>query len=234
LGPYGKDYGALLEARLNQAYLSKETDKFEVLNFAVYGYTVLQMMDVALDEAGRFHPDVYMVALTSLELMPKAGWPTHIGRLVESGTDLKYGFLRDVVAKAGLRPTDHLPIMRSKLSPYLFPVMHWALEQIRDRAASQGARMIVVLMAVPIDPKLTAADLTRLHQATDGLGVPVIDLRDTYQSVNLNEVQVEPGVDIHPNAKGHQLMFEDLLAKLHAQPDAWAAVAGPAPAAPTR
>jgi hypothetical protein len=229
LGPYGRDYGSLLEERLNQAYRSKEIDKFEVLNFAVYGYTVLQMMDVALDKAGRFHPDVYVVALTSLELMPKAGWPTHVGRLVASGTDLKYGYLRDIVAKDEVRPADHLPLMRLKLTPDLFPVMRWALGQIRDRAASEGARMIIVLMAVPIDPKLTVADMTRLHQGTDGLGVPVIDLRDAFESVNLNEVQVEPGADIHPNANGHRLMFENLLAKLRAQPDAWSAVTGTAP-----
>jgi len=231
LGPYGRDYGALLEDRLNQAYHSPEVSKFEVLNFAVYGYSIIQMMDVALDKAPLFHPDVYIVAVTHLELIPNAGSRTHIGRLLGSGTDLKYAFLRDVVARAGVRPADHLPVIRNKLAPYLFPVARWALEQIRDRAASQGARMVIVLMAAPIDPKLTASDFDRLHKATDGLGVPVIDLRDTFQSVNLLDMQVDPRADIHPNAKGHRLMFENLLAKLQAQPQAWAAVIGTEPEA---
>jgi hypothetical protein len=230
LGPYGCDYGALLEDRLNKAYLTKRIDKFEVLNFAVYGYSVLQMMDVALDKAPLFHPDVYLVALTNLELLSKSGWITQVGRLLGSGTDLKYDFLRDVAARAGVRPTDHLPIIRIKLRPYLFPVITQALERIRDRASSQGAQVVVILLATPIDPQYTASDFNSLHKATDGLGVPVIDLRDTFQSVDLNDVQMDPRVDIHPNVKGHRLMFENLLAKLQAQPRAWAAVAGTAAA----
>lgn len=226
LGPYGHDYPALLEDRLNRDYVSPEVRKFELLNFAVYGYSVLQEMDVALDKAGEFHPDVYVLALTHLEFIPRAGWRTHIGRLLWSGTDLKYPFLRDVVAKAGVHPTDRLPTMRIKLAPYSQAVTRWALEQIRDAVASRGARMIVILVAAPIDPNIAVADFNRLHQMADGLGVPVVDLRDTFQSQNLYDLQVVPRTDIHPNAKGHELIFQNLLAKLRAQPDAWSALVG--------
>lgn len=227
LGPYGHDYPALLEERLNQAYLSPEVQKFELLNFAVYGYSVLQEMDVARDKAAPFHPDVYLLALTHLEFVPRAGWRAHIGRLLWSGTDLKYGYLKDVVAKAGVHPTDHLPTMRIKLAPYSPAVLHWAVEQIRDSATAQGARLIVVLVPAPIDPNIAASDFNRLHQMADGLGVPVIDLRDTFQGRNLYDFQVVPRTDIHPNLQGHKLIFENLLAKLRAQPDAWNALTGP-------
>jgi lysophospholipase L1-like esterase len=116
--------------------------------------------------------------------------------------------------------------MRTKLAPYTVAVTRWALEQIRDAVASRGARMIVVLLAAPIDPNIAIADFNRLQQMAGGLGVPVIDLRDTFQSRNLYDLQVIPRTDIHPNAKGHQLIFQNLLAKLRAQPDAWSALAG--------
>jgi hypothetical protein len=226
LGPYGHDYEALLEQRLNQAHLTPETQAFQVLNFAVYGYSIVQMMDVALEKAPQFHPDVYVVAMTHLEVMPKAGWRTHVGRLVVSGTDLKYDFLRTVAAQAGVRPTDHLPTVRMKLKPYFRQVVRQAVERIRDHAASQGARMIVVLVPAPIDPNFSVSDFNTLHQSIDGIGVPIVDLRDTFRSVNLSDYQVVPREDIHPNGRGHEMIFGNLYDKLRAQPEAWAAVAG--------
>lgn len=226
VGPYGLDYEALLEARLNQGYVPPELRRFQLLNFAVYGYSVLQMMDVAVEKAPKFRPDVYMVALSELEVDRKAGWRTHIGRLVVSGTDLKYDFLRHVVSQAGVQPSDHLPTIRTKLAPFFLPVTRWALEQIRDHAASEGAQMIIVLVPAPIDPDFIAADFNRLRPAVDSVGVPVIDLRDTFRSVNPDDVRVDAAKDIHPNARGHAMIFENLWNKLQAQPDAWAALAG--------
>ncbi len=73
VGPFGQDYVALLEARLNQANTTPEIQRFEILNFSVYGYNILQMMDVALYVAPKFHPDVYLVALTHIQAGGKEG-----------------------------------------------------------------------------------------------------------------------------------------------------------------
>jgi hypothetical protein len=226
LGPYGHDYETLLEGRLNQTGVTPDIQRFQIFNFSVYGYSVVQMMDVALDKAPQFRPDVYLVVLTNLEAMPKGGWRTHVARLVLSRTDLKYDYLRGVVAKAGVTPTDHLATIRFKLAPFFVPVTRWALEQIRDRAAAQGAQMIVVLMPAAIDPNNTASYFNRLRPAVDGLGVPVIDLRDAFRSVNMEDVQVDPKSDVHPNVRGHEVIFESLYAKLRAQPAVWAALTG--------
>jgi len=226
LGPYGKDFGALLEQKLNQTDLTPDVRKFELLNFAVYGYSMVQVMDVAIDRVPKFHPDVYLVALTRLEFMSKAGWRTHVGRLVESGTGLKYPYLNEIAGKAGVEPTDHLPVIRLKLAPYSRTVTTWALQQIRDHAAAEGAKMIIVLVPAPIDPEINARDMDVLHSAVDGLGVPIIDLRDTFAFGNLEDLQVVPKSDIHPNVRGHEMIFENMYAKLRAQPAAWSALTG--------
>ena len=81
--------------RLNQANLTPETQRFEILNFSVYGYNVLQMMDVALYVAPKFHPDVYLVALTHIQAGgKKASTALHLARLELEGVDLKYDFLQ--------------------------------------------------------------------------------------------------------------------------------------------
>ena len=226
LGPYGQDFIRLLEDRLNQVAVTPDIQKFQILNFAVYGYSVLQMMDVALEKAPRFHPDAYLVALSNLETMSKAGWPNHVARLVESGTDLKYPYLRQIPAQAGVRPKDRVSVIRLKLEPYRGEVMRWALKRIRDQAASEQARMIIVFVPAAIDPKFSDADFDKLHGAVDGLGVPVIDLRDAFSAVKLKDVQVIPTKDIHPNVEGHQLIFNDLYARIRANPQAWAILAG--------
>jgi hypothetical protein len=222
VGPYGHDYAALLEARLNRDCRTPEIRNFQVLNFSVPGYVLFQEMDIALEKAPKFHPDVYIVALTSQEI---SGSRRDIAKLLENGTSLKYDFLRKEVEAAGIRPTDHRPVMVLKLLPYFHPMVRWALQQIRDHAAKTGAKLIVLLVPAAIDPATTASDFDDIRQGTDGLGVPVIDLRDTFRSANLNEIQVIPGSDVHPNARGHAMIFDGLYQQLRAQ-GVWAALAG--------
>jgi lysophospholipase L1-like esterase len=68
--------------------------------------------------------------------------------------------------------------------------------------------------------------MSSIRPELDALGVPVVDLLDTF-AVNLNPAPFAayPG-DVHPNARGHALIFENLYKGLHAQPQAWAALAG--------
>ncbi len=217
VGPYGHDYGALLEEHLNQDYVTPEIQQFQILNFAVYGYGLVQEMDVALEKAPKFHPDVYMVTLT--QLLVNQGWSGHIIRLILNRSDLKYDFLRQVVAQAGIQPTDHLREVSDKLAPYRLQIERWALEQIRDHAAAEGAQVVFLLLPVPIDSTIVNAEFKEIVPTIDGLGVPVINLRDAFASSrNLAELQVDPGVDIHPNARAHEILFENLYRKIQADP----------------
>ena len=176
-----------------------------MLNFSVYGYSILQMMDVALDKASKFQPDVYLVAMTNLEVMPGAGWRTHVARLVASRSDLKYDYLRAMATQAGVQPTDHLPTIKKKLGPFFLPVILLRALSSRSGIAlpRQGAQMIVVLVPPPINPEFSVSDSSHsLHRAVDKAGVPVIDLRDTFASVNLRDFQVVPGEDVFIRTRG--------------------------------
>jgi hypothetical protein len=219
VGPFGNDYEALLEVRLNQAHLTPETQRFEILNFSVYGYNVLQMMEVALYVAPKFHPDVYLVALTHIQAgRKKASTGLHLARLKLEGIDLKYDFLRQVDAQAGLQPSDHLNAMMRKLAPFHFQMTQWALERIRDHAASEGAQMIIVLVPAPIPADIEAQAFDDIRPTVDRIGVPVIDLRETFKFKSVANLQVEYGVDVHPNARGHQIIFESLYQQIQQDP----------------
>ncbi len=227
VGPFGHDYVALLEQRLNQANLTSETQHYQILNFSVYGYNVLQMMDVALNIAPQFHPDVYLVALTHIQAGgKKASTALHIARLELEGVDLKYDFLRQVAAQAQLQPGDHMKMMMRKLAPFHFSMTKWALVQIRDHAAAEGAQMVIVLVPAPIPVSVEAQAFDDIRPTVDSIGVPVIDLRNTFSSQPIEKLQVEYGVDVHPNQRGHEIIFESLYRAIQQDPKFSASLLG--------
>jgi hypothetical protein len=226
VGPYGQDYIAKLEERLNQNCRTPEIQSYQVLNFSVYAYSILQMMDVGLNKAPLFHPDVYVFAITDLEAMETMGWRTQVGSLLISGTDLKYDYLRHVVADSGLQSTNHLPTIRRRLKPYILPVQRWAFQQVKDKADSEGASMAIFFIPAPLPSDFINSDFDSFREAALPIGVPILDLRDTFNSVSLSSIEVDPEADIHPNARGHAMIADNLFAKLQAQPGAWLALAG--------
>jgi len=227
VGPFGHDYVALLEERLNQANLTPEIQRYEILNFSVYGYNVLQMMDLALYVAPKFHPDVYLVTLTHIQAGgKKASTALHLSRLVLEGIDLKYDFLKQVATQASIQPSDHMNALMRKLSPFHFQMTRWALEKIRDQATAEGAQMIIVLVPGPIPPDVEAQAFDDILPTVDSIGVPVIDLRDTFRGKNLANLQVEYGVDVHPNQQGHEIIFESLYRAIQQDPKSSAALLG--------
>ena len=158
--------------------------------------------------------------------MDTLGWRTHVGSLLTSGTDLKYDYLRKVVADTGLQSTNHMPTIRKRLKPYVLPVQRWALQQVKDKAATEGASMAILLIPAPLPADFVNADFDAFKEAAMPVGAPIIDLRDTFSSVSLSTIEVDSNSDIHPNALGHAMIADNLFAKLRAQPSAWQALAG--------
>jgi lysophospholipase L1-like esterase len=225
VGPYGSSFEKLLEDRLNR---DRGTADIQILNFSVPGYSLAQKAEVALEKAPKFHPDAYVIELSSLDT---ESIQRQIASLVTGGIDLKYDFLKKTAAQAGVQRTDHWAAIVHKLDGFQTPMERWAIETIRDHAAAEGARTIIVLASIPIDPAITSKDFDLLHRGMDGLGVPIVDLRDTFKDAKLADLQVSE-VDIHPNAPGHRMLAEDLYQKLRSQPELLSIVTGGSPAAP--
>jgi len=132
--------------------------------------------------------------------------------------DLKYDYLRNVTIRAGIQPTDHLRVIARKLEPFFLPVTRWALEQIRDHATAQGAQMVILLVPTPTNPEIINTEFDDIHPAIADLGVAIIDLRHTFGSKNLAALQVYAGSDVHPNARAHEMLFENLYRQITQDP----------------
>ena len=224
LGPFGQNYESLLEKQLNQTHPNPDVQKFEVLNFAVGGYRITQIMEAMSENAARFHPDVYFVAITSVGVSHR--WSYHIGHLLQRKIDLKYDFLRQVVAEAHVQPTDSMETIDRKLTPYTPEVFKWCLEQMKEQASKEGSKLVVLFIPEPIAPEVLTAQFAEARAITQQLGLPVIDLLDTFRAYqNLLDFRVSRD-DLHFNARGHELVYEKLYHAIVQDPTLSAIVLG--------
>lgn len=225
--PFGKSVEALLEDRLNRAHLDPAIQHFELLNFAVNGYRVTQLLWVATEKASAFHPDVYVLGLSRLHVT--RAWGGHVYTLVRNRIDLKYDYLRNLVRQAGVTPGDPELSGRAKLDPYLLPALRWVLLEMRSHAERQGAQFIVILLPVLEDPQRQAKEFSATRNLLAELEIPALDLLDTFDGVRDPEaLRIEEG-DPHPNQRGQEMIFENLDRKLQANPEIFAKLVGHPP-----
>lgn len=225
---YGVDlsqnFGSLLENRLNAIYPPGSSQRFEFLNFAVSGYHLTQMLDVALEDAPRFEPDVYMVDLTELSVF--RSWDSHLIYLIELNRDLKYGFLREIVGRSGASQKDDALTLNAKLAPFRIPIIREALVEMKSNAEQHHASFLVVLLPAVRDADLPRKRFEGIPELLRSLHIIFVDLSDTFDAIldrpSLRYVPTDP----HPNAQGHIMIYKNLYAKLRADPAAWAALVG--------
>ena len=222
--PFGRGFEPLLEEALNENGASRVV---EVINFAVSGYRVTQLVESALHEAAAYDPDVYLVAVSELTVFSR--WGDHLKHLVDEGIYLKYEFLRDVVRRSGLEPGDPIPAAQAKLAPFRLATLRWAIETIRDHASRSGGRIVVLLVPTVKDSATLDGVFEGVPETLELTGVPAIDLLRTFEKVpDLNTARVSED-NYHPNERGHALLLTALMDVLRAKPELGAVLLGTPP-----
>jgi lysophospholipase L1-like esterase len=223
--PPDGNFESLLEHKLNEAHTTLETTRYEILNFGVSGYHITQQLESARVKAAPFKPDVYVFALTDLAVYRR--WSGHIAALVYSGIDLKYDYLRNLVQEARLTKNDPIGVFDARLARYRIPTIRWVIGEVQKLAREQQAEVMVILVPSTEEPKALAEAFLGVRDVVADAGIPVIDLIGTFGgSRDLSAYRVASG-DRHPNAAGHQLLFEELYSKLLADPKLTRVLLGP-------
>ncbi len=225
--PFGANFESLLEDKLNEAHVTERVRGFEILNFAVGSYNITQLLESAVVKAAPYKPDTYVVALSDLSVYRR--WGHHIALLMYSGIDLKYDYLRTMVREAGLSRNDPIGVFDAKLARFRLPTIRWALSELQAQATKQNARVVVLLVPTVDNPDALAEEFLGVRQIVQELGLPTIDLLDTFGGgIDRSAYRVSDN-DRHPNAAGHELLFKSLYARLLADPAAASAVLGVQP-----
>jgi len=215
-------WSRVLENRVNSGTNSKQ--RFEFLNFAVTGYELTQTFDTALQDAPRFHPDVYLLALTELAVGPT--WDEHLVWVVQWGIDPKYDFIRDAFRKSGVSSTDEPLVILGKLAPYRRTILQNMLAEMKSQAARKNVPLVVALVPSLEDGRMSENRMDEVPGMLAALQIPMVDLRDTFDRfLDKDSLRINL-FDVHPNARGHQMIADNLYTKIRNRPDVWADLAG--------
>lgn len=230
--PFGTNFEFLLEARLNQDLFGPAGRQLEILNFAVGGYRITQLVEVAHTRVPPFAPDVYVLPLTELSVF--RDWGEHLATLVQNDIDLKYDFLRRVVREAGVRRSDPAGTIAAKLSRFRMPVLRWAVSEVKAVAAQHGANTLVILVPNGVPLEILEEQFVGVRELLDELRVPYVDLLDAFATVDDPlRYQVGPR-NSHPNELGHRHLYERLHARILENPEHFRLFCGPDVRGPRR
>lgn len=214
--PFERTYPQVLEALLGGA-----AARVEVWNGGTIGYNARQEA-LWLERAGlAMHPDVVLLAACANDLGPR-----QLERTTANGTVIREYAPPLVPLVLGAGPLARAISERSALArlanraaarvspaaasaPILDPQANEngaAYARIRDLAAAAGARtaMVVFPMLGATDDGLEAVR-RRIEEIGAALGIPTLDLADTFRAVPPADLRLVASDPWHPNATGHLL-----------------------------
>ena len=121
--------------------------------------------------------------------------------------------------------------MESKLAPYRMDILRWALQTIRAEADASEAAVIITLVPQVVDPAEQVKAFSAIRELLQSLGIPTVDLLDTFGGVeDFIPLRASPG-DTHPSDLGHRRLFERWLVRLADNPRATQCLTGSTTAA---
>ena len=195
---------------------SPSARRVEVLNFAVAAYSPLQRLETLRRKVLAFRPDLVIYSATTLDVRLTE---IHLCDMLRKGVDLKYDFVKQIVAEARVSPKDlrlgsngdllDKDRLKAKLKPYYWRLYDRTLGMIAAECRSEGvplAMVIIPRVGTADSPAARAEPVARLKVLADHQGMTVFDLSDTFDPFDPATLEIATWDD-HPNAMGHQRLF---------------------------
>jgi hypothetical protein len=194
--------------------------RFEALNFAVAAYSPLQRLDTLRRKVLAFQPDLVICSATTLDTRLME---IHLCEMLRKHVDLKYDFLREIVAQAGLRsdevpPSSAASVNKEWIKRKLRP-LYWSLYDATIGAMAAECRSLEIPLVMVIIPRVGKADAPTARAEPVALlkalaahhGVTALDLSATFDHCDPSEIEIAAWDD-HPNAAGHRRLCGALAA----------------------
>jgi lysophospholipase L1-like esterase len=199
----------LLEDRLNQEHAGSPYTKYEILNFAVPGYSAIQNLLVLEQKAQSFQPNAifFMAHQREEEAVVK-----YLADRLSVGADLPYPDLMELARRAGAEPGATKGETERLLQPLETEILAWTYRRIVEVSRAHGILPVWIFMPT-LEHPLQEDEIAHLNRVAEESGFIVLDLSDAYDNLD-PESLVLAYWDKHPNAKGHKLIAEDLYRKL--------------------
>jgi hypothetical protein len=208
-------YENRIEERLNRELGPRTGRRYEILNFSVPGYTLLEMTCVVEGQIPAFAPDVVVVSVTAQdlrqELLKRLAW------FVQSRREGAYDFVRAAMAQSGARREDRLSRLERRIAPYRLAVAEGCfarLARFSERTHVPVAAAILRLdVKTGLDPFLPWA-----AQAAARHGLIVLPVFRAFEGGDPHEMYVDLFEDRHPTAHAHRAIADDLFEVMLSEP----------------
>ena len=209
----------LVENRLNRAVRSGEFERYEILNLAKGGRTLVEHVASLDVEVFRFDPDVLLYTAPWNDA-PKS--IPIISEYVARGGEVTYPGLSEILRRAGVENGMKAPEVRRRLEPFTDAIAEWGYGLIAERCRARGVLPVWIyypVSRVDGEPVRHRAEGQRLREIAQEAGFVILDLSGAYDGMEPSLLRVAPW-DGHPNALAHRLLAQRLWDELLANEEA--------------
>ena len=203
----------LLEERLNREYAGDLHARYEILDFAVPGYSAIQDLLLLEQKAVTFQPNALFFMAHQRE---EESVVLYLADRLALESDLPYPDLIELARQAGVKPGATKDEAARLLQPHGTEILSWTYRRIVEVSRENGIVPVWIFMPT-LENALHEEEITRLKRIAEESGFIVLDLSHAYDDQDLDSLVVAYW-DKHPNAKGHSLIAEDLYRQLREEP----------------
>jgi D-alanyl-lipoteichoic acid acyltransferase DltB (MBOAT superfamily) len=193
-------FEALVEARLNGEAAGSS---YEILNFAGAGRSPIQMLRLLETTVLEFEPDMVFAVVHRQD---ERILLRYMAKLVQSGADIPYEYLADLVDSEGLDSSAPESAIRFRIGQHTDEIQAWVYQRIGQVARKNGMVPVAVML-----PTLFQAwdedDIEEMSRHPRDAGFEVVSLGGVYDLLNPANLRIAPWDD-HPNARAHELLAE--------------------------
>ncbi|MEO8295386.1 MAG: hypothetical protein ABI613_07725 [Gemmatimonadota bacterium] len=198
----------LVEDRLNKE-LSPATGKhYEILNFSVVSYSMLQQMEMLKQRALGFDPDLIVVSFHPISEYRFSF--QFVANMAREGQEIPYPRIKEMVSEAGVRRRMLQPDAFRRMKPYGPELVEWALTQVAEAGKSRGMEVGMFVRDMPAERSVMENSTIDMARSA---GYHIFDVRGVYDGQDPATLLLASW-DKHPNARGHRLIAERLFKEI--------------------
>jgi hypothetical protein len=205
----GETFEAILERRLNSGDVDRPYSNYEVMNFAVAARSAVQHVYLVEEKVMPFKPDVVLHVAHGQD---RGITVRFISRMVQSGVEIPYEYLRDLFNELGIDHETPDFIIQRRVKPRAGEILTWAYQRMADDCKEAEIDAFWVYLPMIYDPASGIA-LAEREKHAEEVGFSTISLAEVYESHDQSELQIAPW-DNHPNAQAHALVADLLYTRM--------------------